>query len=46
MAIGELIDLLGRVSVEAVLELSTRGVAGNKQQVCSAKSLSGVDCTS
>ena len=32
MAIDELIDVLGRASIEAVLELSARGVAGEKQQ--------------
>ena len=30
MAIDKLIDMLGRASVEAVLELSARGVAGEK----------------
>ena len=32
MAIDELIDALGRASIEVVLELSARGVAGEKQQ--------------
>lgn len=32
MAIDELIDVLGRASIEAVLELSARGVAGEKQR--------------
>ena len=32
MAIDELIDVLGRASVEAVLHLSARGVAGEKQR--------------
>ncbi len=32
MAIDELIDVLGRASIEAVLQLSARGVAGEKQQ--------------
>ena len=32
MAIDELIDVLGRASIEAVLGLSARGVAGEKQQ--------------
>ena len=32
MAIDELIDILGRASMEAVLQLSARSVAGEKQQ--------------
>ena len=32
MAIDELIDVLGRASIEAVLQLSARGVAGEKHQ--------------
>ncbi len=32
MAIDELIDVLGRASIEAVLQLSARGVAGEKQR--------------
>ena len=32
MAIDELIDVLGRASIEAVLGLSARGVAGEKQR--------------
>ena len=32
MAVGELIDLLGRASIEAVLRLSAHGVAGEKHQ--------------
>ena len=32
MAIDELMDVLGQASIEAVLELSARGVAGEKQQ--------------
>jgi len=32
MAVGELIDLLGRASIEAVLRLSAQGVAGEKHQ--------------
>ena len=32
MAIDELIDVLGRASIEAVLQLSARGVAGDKQR--------------
>lgn len=32
MAVDELIDVLGRASIEAVLELSAEGVAGPKQR--------------
>ena len=32
MAVGELIDMLGRASIEAVLRLSAQGVAGEKHQ--------------
>ena len=32
MAVGELVDMLGRASIEAVLRLSARGVAGEKHQ--------------
>ena len=32
MAIDELIDVLGRASIEAVLQLSAQGVAGEKQR--------------
>ena len=32
MAIDELIDILGRASIEAVLELFARSVAGEKRQ--------------
>lgn len=32
MAVGELVDLLGRASIEAVLRLSAQGVAGEKHQ--------------
>lgn len=32
MAVDELIDLLGRASIEAVLQLSAAGMAGKKHQ--------------
>ena len=32
MAVGELVDLLGRASIEAVLRLSAQGVVGEKHQ--------------
>ena len=39
MAIDELIDVLGRASIEAVLQLSAQGVAGEKQRVRAKESI-------
>jgi hypothetical protein len=34
MALDELIDVLGRASIEAVLQMSAAGLAGEKDQGC------------
>ena len=42
MAIDELIDVLGRASIEAVLQLSAQGVAGEKQRAGRKSQLAGM----